>query len=193
MMKIYFVASPRLVVKDPEMYRDIYRYLVKKNVMLSDKLIEWTNKKTLEEIYDESSKEVSEGCKVAIEAVKKADIVMMEVSGHSTSMGYLISKALDFSKPVIALCKKGTKLIFLETINNPKFRLVEYDKKDIRSVLDSAIEEAKKTIDIRFNFFVSSKILTYLNWISRNRDIPRSVFLRDLIEREMKKDKGFKD
>lgn len=192
-MKIYFVASPRLVVKDPEMYRDIYRYLVKKNVMLSDKLIEWTNKKTLEEIYDESSKEVSEGCKVAIEAVKKADIVMMEVSGHSTSMGYLISKALDFSKPVIALCKKGTKLIFLETINNPKFRLVEYDKKDIRSVLDSAIEEAKKTIDIRFNFFVSSKILTYLNWISRNRDIPRSVFLRDLIEREMKKDKGFKD
>jgi hypothetical protein len=132
------------------------------------------------------------GCKWVIEAVKKADVVMMEVSGHSISMGFLVSKALDLSKPVIAFYKKGTKSIFLEGINDPKFKLMEYDEKNINSVLDLAIEEAKKTIDIRFNFFVSSKILTYLNWISQNKNLPRSVFLRELIEKEMKKDKGYK-
>jgi hypothetical protein len=45
---------------------------------------------------------------------------------------------------------------------------------------------------VRFNFFVSPKILTYLDWVGQKRMIPKSVFLRNLIEREMKKDRDFK-
>lgn len=191
-MKIYFVASPRLVVKEPELYRRIHHYLAKDNMMLSDKLISWTDKKSLEDVYDESSKKVSEGYKQAIEAVKKADVVMLEVSGHSISMGYLVSKAMDLSKPVVALCKKGTKSIFLGGINDRKFKLLEYSDENINEILDLALEEAKKSIDIRFNFFVPPSILSYLDWVSQNRRQPKSVFLRELIEKEMRKDKAFK-
>ena len=192
-MKIYFVASPRLVVKDPELYKRIHHYLAKNNVMLSDKLLKWTYKKLLDKIYDDNDKEGASAYKEAIDKVKKADVVMMEVSGHSVTMGYLISKSLDLSKPVVVFYKKGTKILFLKGINNPKLKLKEYDKHNIENLLDQAIEEAKKEIDVRFNFFVSPKILTYLDWVAQKRMIPRSVFLRNLIEREIKKEKEFKN
>lgn len=192
-MKIYFVASPRLVVKDPELYKRIHHYLAKNNVMLSDKLLKWTYKKLLDKIYDDNDKEGAIAYKEAIDKVKKADVVMMEVSGHSVTMGYLISKSLDLSKPVVVFYKKGTKILFLKGINNPKLKLKEYDKHNIENLLDQAIEEAKKEIDVRFNFFVSPKILTYLDWVAKKRMIPRSVFLRNLIEKEIKKEREFKN
>lgn len=191
-MKIYFVASPRLVVKDPGLYKRIHHYLAKNNVMLSDKLLKWTDNKVLEKVYDDNNKEAASVYKEAIDQVKKADVVMMEVSGHSVTMGYLISKSLDLCKPAVVFYKKGTKILFLKGINNPKLKLKEYDKQNIEKLLDEAIEEAKKEIDVRFNFFVSPKILTYLDWVAQKRMIPRSVFLRNLIEREMKKEKEFK-
>jgi len=192
-MKIYFVASPRLVVKDPGLYKRIHHYLAKSNVMLNDKLLKWTDKKVLEKIYNENSKEGVSVYKEAIDQVKKADVVMMEISGHSVTMGYLISKSLDLCKPVVVFYKKGTKILFLKGINSPKLKLMEYDKQNIENLLDQATEEAKKEIDVRFNFFVSPRILTYLDWVAKKRMIPRSVFLRNLIEREIKKEKEFKE
>ncbi|MDD3998589.1 MAG: hypothetical protein PHR98_00590 [Candidatus Shapirobacteria bacterium] len=191
-MKIFFVASPRLVSKEPALFQMIHSHLAKNNIMLSDKLLKWTDKKTVEKIYDISQQESAQAYQKSIEMVKKADVVMMEVSGHSVSMGYLISKSLDLCKPVIAFYKKGTKILFLRGISNPKFKLVEYDKKNIGTLLDQGLEEAKKEIDVRFNFFVSPKILAYLDWIAQKRMIPRSVFLRNLIEKEIKKEKEFR-
>lgn len=191
-MKIFFVASPRLVSKEPALFRMIHSHLAKNNIMLSDKLLKWTDKKTVEKIYDLSQQESAQAYQKSIEMVKRADVVMMEVSGHSVSMGYLISKSLDLCKPVIAFYKKGTKILFLRGISNPKFKLVEYDKKNIGTLLDQGLEEAKKEIDVRFNFFVSPKILAYLDWIAQKRMIPRSVFLRNLIEKEIKKEKEFR-
>lgn len=192
-MKIYFVASPRLVSKEPGLFRAIHGHLAKNNVMLSDRLLKWTDKKVVEKIYNKSQKESVDVYRQSIELIKKADVVMMEVSSHSVSMGYLISKSLDLCKPVVAFYKKGTKILFLRGISNPKFKLVEYDKKNISALLDQSLDEAKKEIDVRFNFFVSPKILTYLDWVAQKRMIPRSVFLRNLIEREIKKEKEFKE
>lgn len=191
-MKIYFVASPRLVFKEPELFRKIHNYLAKNNVMLSNNLLKWSNKETVEKIYNKTKKESVDVYRQSIELIRKADVVMMEVSGHSVSMGYLISKSLDLCKPVIVFFKKGTRILFLRGISNPKFKLVEYNKKNIERLLDQSLEEVKKEVDVRFNFFVSPKILTYLDWVAQKRMIPRSVFLRNLIEREIRKDKEFK-
>ena len=60
-----------------------------------------------------------------------------------------------------------------------------------KNILES-MKKAKGLIDMRFNFFVSPKILNYLDWVGQKRMIPKSVFLRNLIEREMKKEKEFK-
>ena len=190
-MKIYFIASSRLVDIDPKLYEKIYAFISKDNKMVSDKVMQWI-KMGVVNIQDVSKKQKIDNYKISMDCVKKSDLVIMEVSGHSMSMGYLVSKALEISKPVIGLYKKGHLPVFLSGIQDPKLKLVEYENGDVLPVLENAINKAKSLIDVRFNFFVSPSILSYLDWVSKRRMIPRSVFLRDLIEKELKKDKEYK-
>ena len=77
---------------------------------------------------------------------------------------------------------------FLLGLKSEKVIWVEYNDNNLKEVLTEALVKAKDQSDVRFNFFVSPKILNYLDWIAKKRMTPRSVFLRDLIEKEMKKD-----
>ena len=81
----------------------------------------------------------------------------------------------------------------LEGRKDEKLQMVAYTLNNLRGLLDKALDEARKKMDVRFNFFVSPKILVYLDWVAKKRMIHRSVFLRNLIEREMKKDKEFRE
>ncbi|MEI8067960.1 MAG: hypothetical protein WCG91_03380 [Candidatus Shapirobacteria bacterium] len=190
-MKIYFIASSRLVNIEPKLYQSIYSKLAVGNKMLSDKVLKWT-KKGLKDLKTEPLTAKISNYKESVECVRKADLVVMEVSGHSMSIGYLISKALEISKPVIALYKKDHAPNFIKGIVDPKLIITEYENESVLRTIEEAINKAKSLVDVRFNFFVNPKILTYLDWISNQKMLPRSVFLRNLIEHEMKKDKEFK-
>lgn len=190
-MKIYFIASSRLVGVNPKLYTKMYAFLSADYKMVSDKIMKWI-KVGVKDLSGVPLKVKKENYIQSVEAVKKADIVVMEVSGHSMSMGYLISKALEMNKPVIALHKKEQMPIFIKGIDDQKLIISEYTEENVEEITKQALKKANSLIDVRFNFFVSSKILNYLDWVSQKKMLPRSVFLRDLIEKEMKKDKEFK-
>ncbi|HPD45151.1 MAG TPA: hypothetical protein PK131_03160 [Candidatus Woesebacteria bacterium] len=181
-MRIYFVASPRTVAKNPLVFTKIYRILAKHNKMVDNSILKWTRE----------GFKGSPGYENAVEKVKKAEIVITEVSCHSLSMGFVISQALEFNRPVIALFRKRRKQSFLKWMKNKKLVLAAYDEKTIAKVINRALKEAEKLVDVRFNFLVNQKILAYLDWVARKKMVPRSVFLRDLIEKEMVKDKTYK-
>lgn len=159
--------------------------------MVSDKVLKWV-KMGVKDISGAPLKVKKENYIQSVESVKKADIVVMEVTGHSMSMGYLISKALEMNKPVIALHEKEHSPIFIKGISDQKLLISEYEEGNVEEVMAKALKVAGGLIDVRFNFFVNSKILNYLDWVAQKRMLPRSVFLRDLIEKEMKKEKEFK-
>ena len=190
-MKLYFIASSRLVDADPELYSKIYSFLSAEGKMLSDKVSKWIKTGT-KDLSKAPQKIARENYVESISSVKKADMVIMEVSGHSMSMGYLISKALEMNKPVIALHKKEHVPVFIKGISDSKLIISEYTNENVEQVLEESFKKADSLIDVRFNFFVNPKILNYLDWVAQKRMQPRSVFLRNLIEREMKKDKEFK-
>jgi hypothetical protein len=190
-MKIYFIASSRLVAVEPKLYEKMYQYLETGNKMLSDKVLKWT-KRGVSDMQKAPLQAKVDNYIQSLKCVKKADVVIMEVSGHSMSMGYLIGKALENSKPVIALHKVNHDSNFIKGIIDSKLIIMEYDDTNMKEVVEKALKKASGLIDVRFNFFVNPKILGYLDWISQKKMIPRSVFLRNLIEREMKKDKEFK-
>ena len=190
-MQVYFIASSRLVEKNREMYSRMYDFLARDYKMVSDKVRQWI--KTGTKDLSGAPLQVKRGnYEESMKCINKADLMVMEVSGHSMSMGYLISKALEMNKPVIALYTVDHKPVFIKGIVNPKLILVEYTKDSLEKVMDEAFKKAKGLIDMRFNFFVSPKILTYLDWVAQRRMVPKSVFLRNLIEREMKKEKEFR-
>lgn len=191
-MKIYFVASPRAIGGEGSFLRQMYDYLKKSNSMTSDLLVR-LDEDNVKEFYGASHKEVVEHYKKTMLAIKKADMVIVEVSLHSMSMGFIVNKALELNKPVIALYKKGFEPYFFSGIENEKLRILEYTDKVWQETLDQAVNFGKGSGDVRFNFFVSPKILAYLDWVAKTKKLPRAVFLRELIEKEMRKDKGFRE
>ena len=190
-MKIYFIASSRLVGANPKLYAKMFDYLSADYKMVSDKVMKWV-KVGVRDLSGVPLKVKKENYIQSVEAVKKADIVVMEVSGHSMSMGYLISKALEMNKPVIALHKKENIPVFINGISDQKLIISGYTEENVEEIMEMALKKASSLIDVRFNFFVNSKILNYLDWVSQKKMLPRSVFLRNLIEHEMKKDKEFR-
>ena len=191
-MKVFFVASPRSANKEPNLFLRINNLLSKEANLLGNMVPQWT-KGNVSDFYNGTHKERIEHFKKTMEYVKKADAVFVELSEHSMSMGYIVNKALENSKPVVALYKKGFEPYFFSGIEDSKLVIMQYTEENLEEVLKEALIRIKNHSDVRFNFFVSPKILAYLDWVAQKRMIPRSVFLRNLIEREMKKDKEFKD
>lgn len=190
-MQIYFVASSRLVAKDVSLYSRLYKKICEEHKMVSDKVLKWI-KTGIKDLSKESIETKKENYLDIIKCIKKADIVVMEISGHSVSMGFILSKAMEENKPVIAMYTSDMDPVFVKGIVNSKLIMAEYDKNNLEQVISDSINKAKCLVDMRFNFFVSPKILNYLDWIAQKRMIPKSVFLRNLIEREMRKDREFK-
>jgi len=187
---VYFLVSPRIVGKKQEFFSGVYDHLKKKNKMVSD-LVKRLSKMEVGDFYKVPEEEGADRFKRWLGYVKKSDVVVVEVSGHSMTLGYVMGKALELNKPVVALHRKGQKSYFVSGMDSSKLQVVEYDKANVFEVLDKAMDKAKKMIDVRFNFFVNPKILTYLDWVAMNKKIPRSVFLRELVEKQMKRDKEF--
>lgn len=190
-MQVYFVASSRLVGKNKEIYAQMYKTISLEHKMVSDKVWKWVKGGLNESIkIDEKAKK--ENYDETLKCINRADVLIMEISGHSMSMGYILSKALEINKPVIAMYREEMQPIFIAGIGDPKLILAKYTETSAEKVIWESLKKARSLIDVRFNFFVSPKILTYLDWVGQKRMIPKSVFLRNLIEREMKKDREFK-
>lgn len=188
-MKIYFSAS-RLY---KEQYSRNYESIVSVLKSGDCKLIDNTNFSPSPSGFDMPDEERRKLYKAVVKNMDMCDLCVFEASYPSTiHIGHEITLALEKSKPVIVLYTKAHEPILFRGITSDKLTWIEYNDDNLSSLLNKAIEKSKKEVDVRFNFFVSPKILNYLDWVAEKRMVPRSVFLRNLIEKEMKKDKAFK-
>jgi hypothetical protein len=187
-MKVYFGTSPRIKDEYPEIIMDIYKHIKKLGYSHTSDWVEKVNPKAF---YKLSSKEFEDHNLKSIESIKKADICVFEASLPSLSVGYLVNFSLDLGKQVVVLTQSENPSFMFGKVRFNSFNLISYSKNTLHDKLGIALKKASDGTDVRFNFFVSPKILNYLDWVAQKRMIPRSVFLRNLIEREMKKDKEF--
>jgi len=175
-MKIYFTASVAGKKKLKKEYQAIVEALEKLGFQVKELVLSGEKETSFSKIS---------------RLIKKADLVVAEVSFPSVSVGQEISLALESNKPVLALFKEGIKTTLLEINSDERLQLISYNLKKIKKVLKEAIADISRKIDMRFNFFIPPEIINYLNWIAKKRRIPRSVYLRSLIEKDMKNDLQF--
>lgn len=127
--------------------------------------------------------------------IQKSDIVVSEVSSNSLSVGYLLSYAASSGKPLLVFYHTKTNepnLFRSLAKNSSKIFLVKYSSLDeLKSQILEYVEYAKDQVDVRFNFFISPSIGNYLDWISKTKKVPRSVYLRNLIEKDMSKNEKY--
>lgn len=141
----------------------------------------------VEDIKLESSSESELYAKKVHKWIRKADVVIFETTKPDVSVGFELALALNMMKPVIVLYHKdnGIRPFSLQGISTDKLQLLSYDENTLVETLTLALEYALETSDVRFNFFISPSIGVYLDWISKYKKIPRSVYLRSLIEQDM--------
>lgn len=147
--------------------------------------------KKVEDVLKEPDEKHKEYVRKMTGWVKKADVVVVEVTKPEIGTGYELSLAVNSGKPVIALYTDAQNSPILGVHDPDKIQHIEYDINNLKRMLREALETAKEKMDVRFNFFVSPKIVHYLDWIAKKRKMPRAVYLRRLIEGDMRKNKEY--
>lgn len=186
-MKIYFTASLRGKERFQEEYKLIVRSLEELGYQVHEHILQTDPEKPDKESPEEKVKIYQK----LLRFTRASALVVAEVSSPSLSVGHEISLALELNKPVIALHLEGHRPRLLEGNPDEKLHIIPYNHANLKSSLKESLNLAMDQIDVRFNFFIPPRIVIYLNWVAKKRKIPRSVFLRSLLEEEMKKDKEF--
>lgn len=118
--------------------------------------------------------------------INSSDFLVAETSFPSISVGYEISLALNRHKPVLILYSSGHPPSLLAHHQDEGLVCEKYTEDTVGSIIEDFINYVQGTDDMRFTFFITSKIASYLSSISRKNKIPKSVYLRQLIEADMK-------
>ena len=189
-MKVVFIASQAQSVELAGYYKQINDALESKGMTVFSGHL-FTNENDSDLV---DKKQIEAWYKEVIQHVRAADTIFVEISYPSTvNVGHILTYALDTGKPVVALYRSGREPFFLRGRVDDKLVLLEYSDKDINEVVSNALEYVSSAQDVRFNFFISPEIGRFLDWISKKKRLPRAVYLRKLIEEDMKENKEYSE
>lgn len=189
-MKVYFTCSARGTSEFGKYFDKIFDVVVSEGHKHLDN---FKNDSDEKHVYSLTHNERIRLYEKSIDNLKKADVTVLELSTHSLTMGFLLQKAYGMGRPVICLYKKGFRPAFVAGIDDDKVQLIEYsDELDLEDQLVEALDVASGLQDVRFNFFISPAIGNYLDWVAKNKKIPRSVYLRNLIQKDMEDNEEYR-
>jgi len=182
-MTVYFTAS--IVGKKYHLskYLAIIDYLKsKKYEVISDHIIKSTSNQIISEKREERIKFQNRLEKW----INSADFMIAETSFPSISVGYEISLALQEGKPVLVLYSEGNPPSLLIHHKDDHLDCEKYTLSSLPEIINNFVKYVEGAADSRFTFFITPEIASYLEKVSKREKIPKSVYLRKLIEREMK-------
>lgn len=191
-MKVHFACS----TSELETYKDDYRQicsLIKEmgHSISRDwleeaiKLVEQKAVSTLdrEEVYNS-----------VVASILASDVVIIEGTVTSFSVGHQVTLGLSKNKPTLFLVKKAPgpkkggkpKDSFLAGLTSPLLKVVEYDDSNLADILNDFLNNNGARPVVKFNIVLTKEIENYLDWASFTYKINRSEFIRNLILRHMR-------
>jgi hypothetical protein len=185
-MKVYLNLSGRSSEKQISLLKKVQSYL---QDLDHEIVFDYLSPENFTQFYKPTAHHVQHIFSQADELMKKSDVIILETSTPSVTIGYQIFYALKLEKNVICLHKKGYRQLFLEGIDDERFQLWEYSEQNYRKVIDVALDNLFFENDVRYNIMLSKKMNEYLNKLSKSTKKPKSVYIRDLIRSDMKEDK----
>jgi len=118
--------------------------------------------------------------------INSSEFLVAETSFPSISVGYEISMALDRGKPVLILYSQGDPPALFEYHENEKIICEKYTLATLPVIIADFLLFVRGEADTRFTFFISSKQAAYLAKMGKKHRVPKSVYLRSLIDKDMK-------
>lgn len=118
--------------------------------------------------------------------IRSADFAVAETSYPSISVGYEISHSVHLGRPVLILYSDGHPPSLLLQHKDAPIVCKKYTYDNLEDIIGEFMHFAQAIHDTRFTFFISREIAAFLTEISKKEKLPKSVFLRNLIEDNMK-------
>ena len=187
-MKIFFSASLQGEV-NTQIYHKIFSEIEATGYEHVDNEVVKLSREEFAELKNKGREEQIKRYNQKIDAIKKADICIFDVSAHSLSTGFLVNVALDLQKPTIALFYGDMSPYFLSGVENEKLIIQSYTEKNVKKVLRDLLDQAREKRDKRFNFFISPKLLEFLENTSNAEGVTKSKYIRNLIVEHMRQNK----
>ena len=112
--------------------------------------------------------------------------MVAEVSFPSISVGYEISLALHRRKPVLVLYSSGDPPSLLAAHRDEKLVCEHYTATSLADIVIDFVSYVEGATDTWFTFFITPVQNSHLDRRSREAKLPKSVYLRRLIEEDIK-------
>jgi hypothetical protein len=114
--------------------------------------------------------------------IQKCDCMVVETSFPSISVGYEISLGVQYQKPILILYAVGNPPSLLAHHAEETVVCEKYTVDTVGEIIDDFINYVRGASDTRFTFFITPQIASYLEKVSKKEKMPKSVYLRKLIE-----------
>ncbi len=118
--------------------------------------------------------------------INSCDFMIAETSFPSISVGYEISMALDRNKPILLLYSTGDPPSLFAYHESQKIICEKYTLLTLESIIAEFLNYIRSTEDARFTFYLTSKQAKHLDTQGKKQHIPKSVYLRRLIDEDLK-------
>ncbi len=119
--------------------------------------------------------------------IHNSDFMVVESSFPSISVGYEISLALQQRKPVLMLYSTNAPPSLFAYHTDEKLTSEKYTPDTVEGIISDFVSYVEGASDTRFTFFITPQIASYLEKVSKQEKMPKSVYLRKLIEAHIAK------
>lgn len=127
--------------------------------------------------------------------IKTSEALIVELSGPSTELGFLLSEALAQRKPVLALIPKSSKIELEGFFNDKNSRFLEikrYSDTTLPQAINDFVSFAIQKVDTKFILIITPKIDSYLRWKAKEQGVRKAEVVRHAVEEYITRDKAYK-
>lgn len=184
-MKIGFLTSKRAERQFPQEYRMIVEYLQEKGHEVTHHM-----DVPLEKILPLSYAERQELFMKFYQNLAECDLVFADTSIQSTQVGFGLAYLRLKGLPVVILSQGEVANQFFprgEVYSNLESMMAyQYNKSNIKEKLTDALDFMSQHVDKRFTIIFPPHLLNKIEAVARKKKLPKSVFIRQLIEEDLK-------
>lgn len=194
-MKIHFTCSTAEFEKYKDNYFAIRSYLISEGHILTRDWLPHTEERLrtgatalpdIKKIYQEN-----------IQALKDADLVIIEDTISNFSTGHQVTLALQQRKPTLVLWQgkkhKQFNQMFIHGIDVTILEVVEYDLDDLTHILRRFIEQYRNIRETnRFHLVLNGAERQYLDWVHQYKGISRTEAIKQAIHKAIVEDEKYR-
>lgn len=181
-MKIAFLASVYATPIYKNYYTTIINYLIQKRhsvnhlLSYSEESLSLWNQEKKENLFFNFYKKIRE-----------SDLAIAECSYPNINVGYQISHAIQHEKEIIILKSADSNLPINSGVlySDKNSYIYNYNKSTLLPILKEALEFNAPRKYKKFNVLFAPDMVAKLNLISKKKNLPKSVYIRQLIEKSL--------